>query len=328
MIENGRAVAPGQRIVAGEVVGPEPESDYYTIWVSGLCSPWVSWGDSALAWLRAARSHDQETIRGVINLRFGELFRVKGEAPPWEDIKKISADSLYDFNVVPKGVRMIFVTVDVQKTHLVCIVRGWGVEMESWLIKREELWGETDQMEVWGRLDAFVDQEFEGRKVDAIAVDSGYRTEQAYTFCEKRMGQAYATGGKDRPAKLYQANDVEVLRNGKKVKRGLKRWSFDHGYFKGWVHARIKFPQDQPGAWHLPRMIDDDYCKQLTNETLMRLASGRNQWVKTGTNDWLDAEALQVLLAHIMNVRYLKPETGTPPPAAPSRGVRNRGVEI
>jgi len=288
----------------------------------------VSWGHRAQAWVRAARSHDQETIRGVINLDFGELFRVKGEAPPWEDIKKISVDSLYDFDVVPRGTRLIFVTVDVQHNRLVVIVRGWGVELESWLIHREELWGETDQDEVWQRLDNFVEQQFEGRKVDAIAVDAGFRTEKVYTWCEKRMGVAYATAGKDRPAKLYQANDVEVLRSGKKVKRGLKRWTFDHGYFKGWVHSRIKVPQDAPGAWHLPRMIDDDYCKQITNETMMRLASGRSQWVKTGPNDWLDAEALQVLLAHILNVRYLKPEPSTPAPATPARGVRNRGVDL
>jgi hypothetical protein len=45
-------------------------------------------------------------------------------------------------------------------------------------------------------------------------------------------------------------------------------------------------------------------------------------------NDWLDAEALQVLLAHIENVRYLKHDDGKPPPAAPARGIRNPGVQI
>ena len=43
---------------------------------------------------------------------------------------------------------------------------------------------------------------------------------------------------------------------------------------------------------------------------------------------WLDAEELQVFLAHVENVRYLKPDDNKPPPAAPPRGVRSRGVEI
>lgn len=324
--ENGRAVAPGQRIVGGEVVGEAPDSEWYTIWVSGLLSPWVSWGDRAYQWLSAARSHDQETIRSVINLGFGELFRVKGEAPPWEDIRKLSDDSVYDLGLVPRAVRKLFLTVDVQKDHLVVIVRGWGIELESWLVKREDLWGDTAEQEVWARLDELADKGINDQPFDAIAVDSGYRTEQVYSWCERRMGVAYATKGVDKPNKLYAAADVEVLRSGKKVKRGLKRWAFDHGYFKGWVHDRVKWPQDQPGAWHLGRGVGEDYCRQLVAEQRMRLPSGTVHWVKSGTNDFLDAEALQVLLAHIEGVRYLKRDDQPPPP--PARGIRSSGVEI
>lgn len=328
MLENGRPIAPGQRVVDGEVVGEAPDSEWFTIWISGLFSKWVSWGDSAYQWVRAARSHDPETIRSVINLRFGELFRIKGEAPPWEDIKKISDDSTYDLGVLPRLARKIFLTCDVQKTHLVVVIRAWGLESESWLVHREELWGETDQPEVWGRLDALADKGFEGRPFDAIAVDSGYRTDQVYSWTEKRLGNAYATRGKDAPLKLYSATDVEVLKNGKKVKRGLKLWTFDHGYFKGWVHDRIKVPQDQPGAWHLPRLIGEDYCKQVVGEQRIRTAAGKWMWIKQSSNDWLDAEALQSLLAHITGVRFLKPDDGNPPPAPPRRGVRSGGVNL
>jgi phage terminase large subunit GpA-like protein len=327
MTANGRAVAPGQRIVAGEPVGEEPDTEWYTIWISGLFSPWVTWGDRAYQWIQAARSHDPETIRGVINLGFGELFRLKGEAPPWEDIRAISDDSTYDAGIVPKGGRKIFLTVDVQKDHLVVVIRAWGVEMESWLVSREEIWGDTAEQEVWRRLDELADKPVDGHTIEAYAIDSGYRTEQVYTWCERRLGRAYATKGMDKPSKLYHASDVEVLRNGKKIKRGLRRWIFDHGFFKGWVHDRIKWPQDQPGAWHLARAVGEDYCRQLVAEQRMRLASGTVQWVKTGTNDWLDAEALQALLAHIEGVRYLKPDDQQPPPPPP-RGVRSGGVNI
>lgn len=327
MLERGLAIAPGQRVVGGEVTGDAPESDWYTIWVSGLLSPWVSWASRAYAWVSAARSHDQETIRATINLDFGELFRLTGEAPPWEDIEKISEASVYDLGVVPKGVRMTFVTVDVQKDHLVIVVRGWGVELESWLIMREEIWGDTSSPELWRRLDEFVDKGIESQPYDAIAVDSGYRTEQVYSWCERRLSNAYATKGVDEPNKIFAASDVEVLRNGRKIKRGLKRWTFDHGYFKGWVHDRVKWPQDQPGAWHLARKVGADYCRQLVNEQRMNLPSGKKMWVKSGTNDFLDCEALQVLLAHIMNVRYLKP-IAEKPPEPPKRGPRNSGIEL
>lgn len=327
MNERGLAIAPGQRVVAGEVVGDPPDAEWYTIWISGLCGPWKSWGDQAYTWLSAARSHDQETIRATINLGFGELFRMKGEAPPWEEIQKISDGAFYDLGVVPKGVRKIFLTVDCQKDHLVIVIRGWGVELESWLIQRDELWGDTSEMEVWQRLDELVEKGIGEQAFDAIAVDSGYRTEQVYTWCEKRLSLTYATKGKDKPNKLYQANDVEVNKAGKKVKRGIKVWTFDHGFFKGWVHDRIRWPQDAPGAWHLGKAVGEDYCRQLVNEQRMRLPSGTTHWVKSGPNDFLDCEALQVLLAHIENVRYLRPETDPQKPP-PQRGVRSRGVEL
>lgn len=328
MLANGRAIAPGQRVAAGEVVGDAPESEAYSIWVSGLCSPWVTWGDRAYAWVSAARSHDQETIRSVINLGFGELFRIKGEAPPWEDILAISDQSFYDLGVVPRAARLVFMTVDVQKDHLVVIVRAWGVEQESWLVSREELWGDTSGTEVWQRLDTMFDKGIDGHQYTAIAVDSGYRTEQVYSFCERRPTTAYATRGKDKPQKLYASTDVEVLRSGKKIKRGLKVWTFDHGFFKGWVHDRIKFPQDQPGAWHLPRAIGEDYCKQIIAEQRIRTPGGNTIWVKSATNDFLDAEALQSLLAHLYGVRYLKPEEDEPPPVPRGRRVRNPGEQM
>ncbi len=327
MVENGRAIAPGQRVVGGEVVGDPPESEWWGIWISGLCSPWVSWGDRAYDWIRAARSHDEESIRATINLGFGELFRISGEAPPWEEIRKLSDDSLYDLGTVPVGVRLIFLTVDVQKDRLVCCVRGWGVGMESWLIHREELWGDTSSNEVFQRLDELAGREWDGHGIQAVAVDSGFRTEMVYSWCVRRGARAYATKGRDKPSKLYASADVETQRNGRKVKRGLKVWTFDHGYFKGWVHDHLRWPQDQPGAWHLPRQIGDDYCRQLVAEQRMRLPSGAISWVRTGTNDWLDAEALQVLVAHLEGVRYLKPPDA-PAPAARVRKTRSPGVQL
>lgn len=327
MLQRGLAIAPGQRVVGGDVVGEAPDSEWYSIHISGLLSPWVSWGDRAYAWIAAARSHDQETIRATINLGFGELYREKGEAPPWEEIKKISDESPYDLGLIPRGVREIFLSVDVQQDHLVCIVRGWGVEMESWLLAREELWGDTAEQDVWNRLDQMADKGFGDRPFNAFAVDSGFRTEQVYSWCERRLTTSYATKGKDAPQKLYSATDVEVLRSGKKIKRGLKLWTLDHGFMKGWVHDRIRWPQDQPGSWHLGRAVGEDYCRQLVGEQRMRLPSGKIHWVKSGVNDFLDAESLQVFLAHIRNIKYLKPDDTKP--QAPTRGrVRSRGVEM
>jgi phage terminase large subunit GpA-like protein len=88
----------------------------------------------------------------------------------------------------------------------------------------------------------------------------------------------------------------------------MKRWRLDHGYFKGWVHDRINRPQDAPGSWHLPREVGEDYCKQIVAEQRMKSPSGRTIWVKRSSNDFLDAEALQVFLAHVEGVRNILPQ--------------------
>lgn len=308
MNRSGRAIAPGQSVVAGKVTGPEPETDVFSIWVSGLMSPWVSFGQRAAEWVRAVESADQDRIRAVLNTAFGELYQLKGQAPEWTEIKKLG--SVYSLGDVPTSVQKVFLSVDVQKDHLVCNVRGWGAEFESWLLHVEELWGDTDQPDVYARLSQLTDRKFGEFPISAVAVDSGFRTDRVYEWCHRRGLRAYATKGREAPVKLYSATDVEVDRQGKKLWQGLKLWTLDHGFFKGWVHDRLRWPQDQPGAWHLPLDVSDDYCKQLVSEQRMRLPSGVVKWLRRGKNNWLDTEALQVFLAHVEGVRNLKKLTG------------------
>lgn len=305
MNDRGLAVAPGQKIVEGQVVGDAPDTDIFSLWVSGLMSTWVSFGQRAASWLRAAASGDQDRIRANLNTAFGELYVLRGQAPDWKAVQALGAN--YKLGDLPAGGQKLFLTVDVQKDHLVCVVRAWGAEFESWLIHPEELWGDTDQPEVWARLSALYEKEFGGRSIDAVSVDSGYRTERAYQWCFERGAHAYATLGRDRPTKLYAAFDIEVNRFGRRLFSGMKRWILDESYFKGWVHDRLVWPQDQPGAWHLPTSVPDDYCRQLVAEQRMRLPSGGVQWVKSGVNDFLDCEKQQVFLAHVEGVRGLRP---------------------
>lgn len=298
----------------GEVVGDPPDAEAVTFWVSGLMSPWVTFSQRAAAWLHAAASGDQERIRVVINTAFGELYRTRGQAPEWTALRD-SCAAPYALGDVPKGALVLFLSVDVQKNRLVCVVRGWGAGLESWLVHREELWGETDSPEVWQRLDGLADRTFGDLPIRRFAVDSGYRTEHALEWCRRRGDHAYATYGREKPSRLYFQTDVEVNRNGKKFRTGMKRWIVDTAYFKGWVHDRFGWPDDQPGAWHMPGpdasgQFDEgteSYCKQLVGEQRMRLPSGRVQWIKTGENHFLDCEALQVFLAHVERVRDIKP---------------------
>lgn len=312
MNRRGRYVAPGQTVTPeGVVEGDPPEAEWATFWVSGLASPWVSFGERAHAWLRAARSHDQETIRSVINTAFGELYRTRGEAPPWEDLRDKSEASPYELGDVPAWIQLVFLTTDVQKDRLVYVIRGWGYEFQSLLIDRGELFGDTSEGPVWLRLEKMLDRILApGVGIDSAACDAGYRQERVYAYANKHRGLVRATRGRDKPAKLYAPRSIETTRGGKRLWAGMEEWILDHGYFKGWVHDRINYPDNEPGAWLLPKNTGDDYCKQIVAEQRMRTAAGSTIWVKRATNDYLDCEAMQVFLAHLEGVRNLLPPDG------------------
>jgi phage terminase large subunit GpA-like protein len=303
----GRFVGPGQYVENGEVKGDLIDTDCASFWISGLMSPWVSFGESAKKWLSAVQSKDQGRVQAVINTRFGELYTSRGDAPEWTVVR--GAAESYQKGKVLDWVQRIYLTVDVQMDRLVYNFRGWGDGFRSHLIEDGNIWGDTDKPEVWEKLEKEMERTFGGMPVNATAVDSGYRSEMVYQFCLKHKTKAFATKGLDESTKLFQATDVEVNYKGKKVPLALKLWSFIAGHFKSWVHTRVTWPKDKPGYWLVYQDISEEYCKQIVAEHQMLLPSGKTKWVRASKeNHQFDCEVLQVLLAHMLDVRHLIPK--------------------
>lgn len=312
MNAKGEFVAPGQRVVDGVVVGDPPDCDVASFWVSGLMSPWRSFGACASQWITAVRSGDSETIRGKLNTVFGELYRVASDAPAWESVRNLAG--AYESGSVPAGVQAITCGVDVQKDRLYYVVRGWGFRSESWLIEHGELYGQTEQEEVWADLSALLDKKYGGKLIRRLGIDSGYRpgdkwkrpTNLVYAFARQHQSRVIATKGHESLSKPLSPSMIDVTIRGKLYKHGLQLWHIDSDYFKSWVHQRLAWPADQPGAWHVPSDIDDDYCQQVTAEARVVKASGLATWVKVRKqNHLLDCEAINVAVAHSLGVHRI-----------------------
>ena len=322
MNAKGRYVAPGQWVTPdGEVCGDPPESSDATYWVSGLAnfSSKKTFGFLAHAFLKAARKHDPDAVKGVLNAEFGECFKIRGEAPEWETVRDLGKRSNYILGQVPSSMVTLVAGVDVQKNRLVYVVRGFGDAYESALIDRGELWGETDQPEVWGALGALLAEEYDGIPLSKVAVDSGYRADEVYAFCRAHRGTAIPTKGHERLDKPYYANLIDVNVRGRLIKNGAQLWHFDSDSFKSWVHSRVDWPEDQPGVWMLPPDIDEDYCKQIVAEQRIQKPSGGSVWIKTAVdNHFLDCEALAYLAIRISGIKKRLPKAAhavtKPPP--------------
>lgn len=278
--------------------------------LSELYSPWVTFGQMASAFVEAKKS--PETLQTFVNTSLGEAWVERGDAPEWERVQQQRAD--YESGEVPDGVIALTCGVDVQKNRLVYVVRGWGREMFSALVEAGELYGDTEQPEVWNRLGLLLAERWGGDELGLrlMGVDSGFRADQVYAFA-RRFPQVRATKGKDTQSAPVKASKVDVTLRGQVVKHGLQLWHLDTNHFKTWIHGRIDWPMDQPGAWILPADVSEEYCRQVVAESKITLPNGRQVWKRTGPdNHYLDAEVIATACAHMLQIHRLPPARTAP----------------
>lgn len=349
MNERGVYVAPGQSVDRkGVVHGLPPESTTISFWVSGLCSPFVSWGERAARYVEAVRTGSPGEIQAVKNSGFGELYSPGGGAvPAWSEVADRAIPD-YVMDQVPEGVRVLTLTADVQKDRIYYIIRGWGAYGTSWLVKAEELYGNTEDLEVWNDLATVVTDTYDGIPIRYALVDSGFRPgkkfvipeHRVYAFARRFPNLVRATkGASTTMTKPIVSSTIDINVNGKEIKKGLELLRLDTDYFKSWVQQKIRWIEGQPGSWYLPEDISEDYCKQIVSEARIRAPGGKIKWVlKSKNNHYFDCEAMQAAVQMILNLSKLRdgppqrrravqeqPQTPSPPSGNPPQkpAVRN-----
>lgn len=327
MNERGVYVAPGQRVEKdGTVIGEPPESSTASFWVSGLASPFVTFGQRAEAYLLAVAEGDANKVQTAVNAEFGECYNLGGggDVPEWEEVKRLALP--YEEGDVPEEVIFLTAGVDVQKTRLVYVIRGWGVRQESWLIASGELWGATAEHDVWLDLDDALATTYGGLHIARCFVDAGFRPgkrdivpeHRVYEYARRNPRRVFATKGfLTRPTPL-SVNRIDVKPQGGKSAFGLDLVRLSTDFFKSWVHERLGWPADQPGGWHLHANVTDDYCRQIVSEARVRKPSGGFMWAeKSRMNHYLDCEALAYAAAYMLGAQRLKDNARRPVPSAP-----------
>lgn len=298
MNARGVAVAPGCSVAKDGQINGTPDTEgftTYSIWISGLCSFAVkkSYGFLAKKLLAAQIDGSPAKLLAVYNTGFGEVYGEAGDVPSWEEIKALC------FGYKPGELLLephrIYLTVDVQKNRLVYVVRAWYPGLGSALLEHGELWGETDQDNVWDQLGELLEEsDYDGHSISLAGIDIGYRDDKVYAFINEHKNKAIALRGRKTLPKPFRKEMVEENKQGKTRKRGDARWAFNATLAKRWVHSRFGRPDNRPGWWLLHSRVTDDYCKQLVGEEWHE-ADG--EFVQVGENHYLDCEAMQYILA-------------------------------
>lgn len=233
--------------------------------------------------------------KDYFNLIRGLPYEMKGNAPEHQRLMERRED--YTPGTIPAGGLLFTVGADVQSYGIYVEAVTFAEDRQSWSVTATLLEGATDNVQqgAWTLLTEFVQQEYPDahgvlRKIDAIAVDSGYRTNQVLEWC-RRTPNAYAVkgqGGRGVPA-ISVPTKKSVTQNGKRRRFGSARvWPVGTWALKAELYGnlhktglRAGEAADPPGYCHFHQELGEEYFKQLTAEYFeSKLVNGklREDW--------------------------------------------------
>jgi len=300
----------------GEIWGEGLDSKHRGFWINSLYSPWLSWSDIAVEFLKS--KDFIELLMNFVNSWLAEVWEEKIEETTVDKVKSLSCDYLQ--GTVPDDVVVLTAGVDVQKDHFFYVIRGWGYEEQSWLIRCGYLEYWEDLVEVLFKTDYKKISGSETLPVYMTCIDSGYRTDEVYHFCRHWRDRSKAIKGQDEitDGRFYRASKIDInSRTGSIIKSGLVLWNLNVSQYKDKI-SRLVATKD-PNKWHLFKDPSDDYLSQFTSEhkVLVRnrnTGKAKEVWQKKRSsvaNHYLDAEVYAVAAADIIRALNLRRDERT-----------------
>lgn len=255
--------------------------------VSALYSPlgWFSWRSAVLQLIEAQKGgYSEETGESLLqvfhNTVLGEAYEPPGEQPQ-QAVLKLRAES-YSLGQVPAGGLLLATGVDVQGDRLEVKVKAYGRFEESWVVDYQRIYyapGEKKpDAKVWAALIAMRDKAYphaggQTLRAAAMAVDSGYLTQEVYDFCRtwahKHVIAIRGVPGRGKPI-LGRPAPVDISHEGKRIPNGVRLFTVGVDTAKERVFTRLAIDKPGPGYMHFPRDLADEYYDGLTAEKLIR----------------------------------------------------------
>jgi len=273
----------------------------------------VSFGQRAESYLTALASGDHDRIQTAVNASFGECYAMtaSGDVPEWQEVMERRVP--IPTGRIPDGTVRLVAGVDVQKFSLYYVVRAFGGRGTSWLVDYGQLYGPTDQDEVWQSLTDLLLTPISGWQIERCGIDSGFRPNKkdggeehkVYEYCRRMSWLCYPTKGRDVQAQPYRVSRIEVKPDGKAAKYSINLVWLSSDFFKSLVMSRLRTPVDKPGALHIPENVTEDYARQITSEARI-VVEGKPTWVRRSRdNHYLDCEAIAAAMGYSFNVQRI-----------------------
>ncbi|MDD1499794.1 phage terminase large subunit family protein [Agrobacterium sp. CNPSo 3708] len=249
------------------------------------------------------------------NLICGLPYQMKGNAPDHQRLMERRED--YPPLSIPAGGLIFVAGADVQSYGIYCEGVAFGEDRQSWNVFAEFFEGATDnpQAGAWLLFERFCEQEFPDghgvlRKIEAVAVDSGYRPNQVREWCRRRPN-AYATKGMPgRGVPAISAPVQKAINKRGKRKRfgGELSWPVGTWALKAELYGNLHKiglrsgeASDPSGYCHFHMDLGEEYFQQLTSEYFtQKLVKGKlhEEWaLRREHNHFLDCRIYAMAIA-------------------------------
>lgn len=235
---------------------------------------------------------------------------------------------------IPHDALLITAAADVQMRGVWLEIVAWTADRRSYLIEARYIAGDTDSADapVFKQLRAetldrqFPDAYGRTRTLDALAVDSGYRSNTVYSWVRLNQRPHPDTGrgivlaikgmqGWGKPAiGTPSLQDIDL--GGRKVSQGAEvwpigTWPLKTGLYLDLGKQRLAESVDQapPGYCHFHGEADEEYFKQLCAAHLedikVRGRPAGKRWVDLRENHFLDCRIYNMALAEYLGISIM-----------------------
>lgn len=332
----GHHISDAERIGAidaGAWCATNPDGDHPGFHIDAFISKMMSYEAIAEDSIKAKT---ETAKKDFSNLVLGLPFKHRGDAPDHEKLMLRRVDWMVRGHVPSKGL-MLTAAADVQMRGIWLEIVAHGANRETWLVDARYLDGDTanHRGEVWDQLRRHtIDCEFPDafgntRRLDALAVDSGWRANTVYAWVRANQRLHPDTGydlilatkgipGWGKPA-IGQPTLVDIDLAGQRVKQGCKVWGVGTWPIKADFYSFLRqegmqagATRDPDGYCHFGKWVDEVYFRQLVGDRLEQVkVHGRvagQRWAQIKNNHFHDCRIYNQAMAEYLGIATITPD--------------------
>jgi phage terminase large subunit GpA-like protein len=332
----GHHISDAERIFSldnGVWIPTQPDGDHPGFHIDAFISKMMSYEAIAEDKLKAKT---ETAKKDYSNLVLGLPFKYRGDAPDHEKLMLRRESWMVRGTVPPKGL-ILTAAADVQMRGIWLEIVAHGANRESWLVDAMYLDGDTSSHrgEVFDQLRKHtIDRKFPDafggvRYLDALAVDSGYRSNTVYGWVREHQRLHPDTGydlilatkgqpGWGKPA-VGQPTLVDIDLAGRKINQGCKVWGVGTWPLKADFYSHLRqegiksgAPVDPDGYCHFGTWVDEVYFKQLVGDRLEQVkVHGKvagQKWAQIKNNHFHDCRIYNTAMAEYLGISIITPE--------------------